>query len=44
MTKRVGGGVYETMVKIYQTERLYISEVRNFNVRLLDNFKSDAIS
>jgi hypothetical protein len=44
MTKRVGGGVSETMVKIYQSETVYISEVRNFNVRLLDNFKSHAIS
>jgi hypothetical protein len=44
MTKRVGGGVSETTVKIYQTERLYISEIRNFNDRLLDNLKSHAIS
>jgi len=39
MTKHVGGGVSETLVKVH-----YISEVRNFNVRLLDNFISHAIS
>ena len=39
MTKRVGGGVSETSVKVR-----YNSEVRNFNVRLLDYFRYQAIS
>jgi hypothetical protein len=43
MAKRLGGSVSETTVKIYQTGWLYILVVRNFIVRLLDNFKSHTI-